>query len=132
MPNLALPLSDPLHPSLTLLIQNGKNPELQRQIPVLIDTGFDDYLSIPIYLAMELDLEILGEDEVELANGEQYSVNMSRAVVDFLDLGCQVSLDVILGEDQEALLGTKTLELLANRFGIDFDKSELFFEELRF
>jgi hypothetical protein len=41
-------------------------------------------------------------------------------------------LDVILGEDQEALLGTKTLELLANRFGIDFDKSELFFENLRF
>lgn len=59
-------------------------------------------MSIPFSLVKRLGLEIEGETEV------------------------------IFGDDQEALLGTKTLELLANRFGIDFDKSELFFEELRF
>ena len=49
-----------------------------------------------------------------------------------LGLEIEGETEVIFGDDQEALLGTKTLELLANRFGIDFDKSELCFEELRF
>lgn len=57
---------------------------------------------------------------------------MSKAMVGFLDLGFEIGLDLIVAEDQEALLGTRALELIAKKFGIDFHKKELFFEGLNF
>jgi clan AA aspartic protease len=80
MKNLDLRLLNPLTPSLELLVLNGGEKKYSEKIPLqaLIDTGFDDYLTIPKRVADKLKLEILGQDEVILANGEQYTVDVCR------------------------------------------------------
>jgi clan AA aspartic protease len=118
---------------LVLQIQNGLNPKSSQQIkiPVLVDTGFNSYLSIPHSLVKKLNLKIDGETEVELANGQQYTVYVGLVNIKLPDFDTIFEIEAIFGEDQEALLGTKTLDLIASKFGIDFDKSELFFEGLK-
>jgi len=78
-----------------------------------------------------LGLKIDGETEVELANGQQYTVYVGLVNLKLLEFDTILEVEAIFGEDQEALLGTKSLDLIAKKFGIDFEKSELFFEGLR-
>lgn len=137
MKNLNLSLSEPLNPTLTLQVQAGANqgpqlPQLKRvQINALVDTGFDDYISIPARLAQDLGLEIIGQTEVELANGSQYMVSVAVGQVSLVAYP-EITLDVniLLGDDEEALVGTRLLAGICDKFSIDFKHSQLILEGL--
>ncbi|MBC7406329.1 MAG: aspartyl protease family protein [Candidatus Parcubacteria bacterium] len=123
MKNLNLSLSEPLNPTLTLQVQAGANhgPQLPQpkraQINALVDTGFDDYISIPARLAQDLGLEIIGQTEVELANGSQYMVSVAVGQVSLVAYP-EITLDVniLLGDDEEALVGTRLLAGICDKF----------------
>lgn len=126
MPLHIVPLSDQLHPTLLLPIPTGAKEHEKLVIPALIDTGFDGFLSIPIYLAKELNLEILGETEVELADGAQYTVKVAMLTIEFLDY--IVEVEAILGEDQEGLIGISLINQMCEKFCINFKELQLEFE----
>jgi clan AA aspartic protease len=125
---LDLPCIDPLHPTLVLLLSNtGDNRATQ--VPVLIDTGFDSFLTIPRSLAKKLCLDIKGEVEVELANGQNDTYQIVEGTVTFLDFGDKViDIDILVGDDEECLLGGKLLKLICKTFTIDYQKSKLTFK----
>jgi len=118
-----LPLSDLLHPTLLLQIRTGQDLSQSIQIPALIDTGFDGYLSVPVYFAQELNLEILGETEVELANGQQYTVKIALLRIEFDKY--LIEVETILGEDQEALIGTSLLNQISDKFILNFKERQI-------
>ena len=132
MKRLDLPLLDPLTPSLELLVSDGAeshNPKISLQ--ALIDTGFDDYLTIPKQVAKQLRLPILGQDEVILANSEQYTVDICKGFVFVPAISHLVlPIDIILGDDEVALIGTRFLSKICDKFSIDFKHSHLILEGL--
>lgn len=133
MKRLDLPLSAPLTPSLELLVSsNGESKSQKIVLQALIDTGFDDYLTIPKIIVETLQLPLLGQDEVILANGEQYTVDVCRGFAHIPDLPeLKLGVDIIVGDDEEALIGTRFLHTLCKKFSIDFEASTLSLEGLK-
>jgi clan AA aspartic protease len=124
MSNLELSTTDPLHPTLILQILAGD----KKAIPALIDTGFDSYLCIPKSVVEELQLEVIGEDEIEIANGQNYLVNICVARICLPELGnIKIEVECIISDDGEALIGTKLLQELFQQFSIDFSSNKLIF-----
>ena len=132
MPHLALPLSDPQTPMLVLHLQNGASPRNQVKIPALLDTGFNSYLTLPDSLVQRLNIKPIGETYIQIADGKQYIVPVGKVKLGLSNFNALFEVEAIFSEDQEVLLGTKALELIAKKFGIDFHKKELFFEGLNF
>lgn len=133
MKHLDLLLSDPLTPSLELLVSSNGEKESQKIVlQALVDTGFDDYLCIPKQVIEKLNLPLLGQDEVILANGEQYTVDICRGFAYMPELPhLKLEIDIIIGDDEEALIGTRFLNTLCTKFSIDFKKSLLSLENLK-
>ena len=102
------------------------------QIEALVDTGFDDYLSFSYRLAEELGLPVMGQTNVELADGSQYDVQIAKAIV-FLPQfqNTQIEINVILGDDEEPLIGTRLLKALCHKFSLDFEQNLLMLENIR-
>lgn len=66
-------LSDRLEPLISLTIQGFQGQ--QTTIEAVVDTGFNDFLSIPRALVAELGLEPVGTLPVELADGSLQDTN---------------------------------------------------------
>jgi clan AA aspartic protease len=66
-------LSDRLEPLISLTIQGFQGQ--QTTIEAVVDTGFNDFLSIPRALVTELGLEPVGTLPVELADGSLQDTN---------------------------------------------------------
>ena len=134
MKHLNLHLAEVLNPTLTLQVQGGgEAKELTAvQIEALVDTGFDDYLSFSYRLAEELGLPVMGQTNVELADGSQYDVQIAKAIV-FLPQfqNTQIEINVILGDDEEPLIGTRLLKALCHKFSLDFEQNLLMLENIR-
>jgi clan AA aspartic protease len=123
-----LSITDPLHPTLELQISNGEQKQ-NRKVPALIDTGFDGYISLPKSLASELNLEIIGETDVEVATGDNFVVQI--CVCRFSIIGLEIKTieaEAIISNEGELLIGTKYLDLFFNKFGIDFQEKILHFD----
>lgn len=135
MKHLNLHLAESLlNPTLTLQVQGGgEAKELTAvQIEALVDTGFDDYLSFSYKLAEELGLTVIGQTNVELADGSQYDVQIAKAII-FLPQfqNTQIEINVILGDDEEPLIGTRLLKALCHKFSLDFEQNLLMLENIR-
>lgn len=136
MKHLNLHLAEVLNPTLTLQVQGGGETEAKEliaiQIEALVDTGFDDYLSFSYKLAQELGLSVIGQTNVELADGSQYDVQIAKAVVLLPQFqNTQIEINVILGDDEEPLLGTRLLKALCHKFSLDFEQNLLMLENIR-
>ena len=70
----------------------------------LVDTGFDDLLSIPRALAVQLRLPIIGMEDYELADGHMVSCQTAALRIRFLARTRNVV--AMLSDSEEVLLGT--------------------------
>lgn len=134
MSHLSLHLAEVLNPTLILQVQAGeKETELTAvQIETLVDTGFDDYLSFSYKLAQELGLSVIGQINVELADGSQYDVQIAKCVVSLPQFpDTQIEIQAILGDDEEPLVGTRLLKTICNKFSLDFEQNLLVLENIR-
>jgi clan AA aspartic protease len=100
--------------------------QIQNLFPALIDTGFDDYLMISRTMAKQLDLKIIGEQDVELATGENYLCQYVEADVFFADKdSIRAKFPVMITESNESIIGTKLLSTWFYEFAISFKKSQI-------
>jgi clan AA aspartic protease len=128
MPLLALHSIDLLHPTLVLLLSDEKSQQTT-QVPAIIDTGFDSYLTLPREMVANLNLEILGETDVELANGQTdvYQIAKVKITIPDLDYNSYI-IEVLIGDDDECLIGGKLLHQICKAFTINYQKSQLQFK----
>lgn len=135
MNHLDLPLSDPLIPTLELqVLGNLKTSQLGYiETVALVDTGFNDFLTIPYTLAKELGLEVIGKTDVQLADGSEVTTKIAVGEIILPDVPKSKSIvDIHLSAgDNEFIIGTRLLEQIAQSFRIDFDNNILSFENLR-
>ena len=94
------------------------------KVRALIDTGFDDFFSIPKSLANELgiaDTE-LQETEVQLGNGDQVTVDVGICELIFPFSDEILVMNVIIDEDDECLIGMSLLSEICSCFEINFEE----------
>jgi clan AA aspartic protease len=74
----------------------------------IVDTGFDGYLCVPTRLAVQLGLELIGDQTVELADGTQkYQLVFAGSVRFF---GATREVQIMLTDSADGLIGTQLLE----------------------
>jgi clan AA aspartic protease len=76
-------------------------------ITAIVDTGFDGAVCLPTPLAVRLGLELIGQTEVELADGTTKSELVFAGSVHLLGRTREAS--VYLTNSEDALLGTALL-----------------------
>jgi clan AA aspartic protease len=76
-------------------------------LTAIVDTGFDGYLCLPIRLAVQLGLELIGEQLIELADGTQRNELVFAGSVRFFADTREVP--IMLTESEDALIGTSLL-----------------------
>ena len=85
-------------------------------ITAIVDTGFDGDLCLPTRHAVQLGLELIGEQHIELADGTQrYELVFAGSVRLF---GETRTVEIMLTKSEDALLGTRLLDHY--RVSIDF------------
>jgi clan AA aspartic protease len=72
-------ISPQLEPIIPLSIRGSLPPF--RDIEAVVDTGFNDYLTLPIELISELQLQEIGETDVLLADGSTASTKLFMVCV---------------------------------------------------
>jgi len=77
-------------------------------ITAIVDTGFDGDLCLPTRLAVQLGLELVGEQVVELADGTRKNELVFAGSVRFFDETRAVR--IMLTNSEDALLGTRLLD----------------------
>ena len=73
-----------------------------------MDSGFDGHLCLPTGLAVQLGLELIGEQPIELADGTQKDELVFAGSVRFL--GETREVQIMLTNSEDALLGTRLLD----------------------
>jgi clan AA aspartic protease len=76
-------------------------------LTAIVDTGFDGYLCLPTRLAVQLGLELIGEQWIELADGTQRSEPVFAGSVRFF--GKTREVQILLTNSEEGLIGTRLL-----------------------
>jgi clan AA aspartic protease len=76
-------------------------------LSAVVDTGFDGYLCLPTRLAVQLGLELIGEQLIELADGSQRNELLFAGSVRFF--GETREVQIMLTESEDALIGTSLL-----------------------
>jgi clan AA aspartic protease len=76
-------------------------------LTTIIDTGFDGYLCLPTRLAVQLGLELIGEQLIELADGSQRNELLFAGSVRFF--GETREVQIMLTDSEDALVGTSLL-----------------------
>ncbi len=76
-------------------------------VSAIVDTGFDGDLCLPIRLAVQLGLELVGEQLIELADGMQRHELVFAGSVLFLEEAREV--EIMLTKSEDALVGTNLL-----------------------
>jgi clan AA aspartic protease len=74
----------------------------------VVDTGFDGALMFPVSVAERLDLPIVGRLVFELVGGARMSADVALGEIEWL--GERRSVEVILSEGNDALIGTEMFE----------------------
>ncbi len=77
------------------------------ELQAIVDTGFDGHLCLPIRLAVQLGLELVGELVVELADGSRRNELLFAARVRLFDSDHEI--DLMLTDSEDALIGTRLL-----------------------
>jgi len=77
-------------------------------IAAIVDTGFDGDLGLPTRHAVQLGLQLIGEQIVELADGTRRNELIFAGSVRFLDETRDV--EIMLTNSEDALLGTRLLD----------------------
>jgi len=88
-------------------------------LDVVIDTGFDGQLCLPVPLAIEIGLELYGAQQTELADGSIKSELVFLGQAGFVGRPSQ-EVEILLTESDDALLGVEFL--LDWRLEIDFSQ----------
>ena len=78
-----------------------------RMLTATVDTGFDGDLCVPISVAVQLGLELTGEQIVEYADGTQKRTLVFAGSVRFF--GETRVVEIILTESEDGLIGTRLL-----------------------
>jgi clan AA aspartic protease len=84
-----------------------KGARAEVTLEAVIDTGFDGSLCMPVEVAVQLGLELIGFQTVEYADGR-----MSRELVflgSMILAGQERKVEISLTDAQEALVGTELL-----------------------
>jgi clan AA aspartic protease len=76
-------------------------------LTAIVDTGFDGYLCLPIRLAVQLGLELIGEQLIELADGTQRNELVFAGSVRLF--GETRDVQIMLTDSEDALVGTSLL-----------------------
>jgi clan AA aspartic protease len=76
-------------------------------LTAILDTGFDGDLCLPTRLAVQRGLELIGEQQIELADGTQRVQLVFAGSVRFF--GETREVDIILTDSEDALIGTNLL-----------------------
>jgi clan AA aspartic protease len=89
--------------------------KMEIAVDAVIDTGFDEYLCLPVQTAIQLGLELCDTMKVEFADGTIKKEMVFSGVTKF---GEEVKkARITLTESRDALIGTKMFSYLE----IDFD-----------
>ena len=86
------------------------------EVSCVIDTGFSGELMLPRSVAEQLDLRIIGQEEFETVGTHVLIADISLAEVFWL--GNQRTLEVIISDGDDALIGTEMLA--TTRLSIDY------------
>jgi len=76
-------------------------------LTAIVDTGFDGYLCLPVRLAVQLGLELIGDQLIELADGTQRKELVFAGSVGFF--GATREVQIMLTNSEDALIGTSLL-----------------------
>ena len=76
-------------------------------LTAIVDTGFDGYLCLPTRIAVQLGLELIGEQLIELADGTQRKQFVFAGSVRFF--GETREVQIMLTDSEDALIGTRLL-----------------------
>ena len=80
-------------------------------LTAIVDTGFDGYLCLPIRLAVQLGLELIGDQLIELADGTQRKELVFAGSVGLF--GATREVQIMLTNSEDALIGTSLLDTYA-------------------
>jgi clan AA aspartic protease len=127
---LELPLLEIHYPTLECtVLGSGKStqttPLQQIQVTALLDSGFDDFLSIPRSLAKQLSISCLKETEVQLGDGSQVTVDVGECQLKFPFADEILVVNTIIDEDDECLIGMSLISAICSAFKIDFEKQTI-------
>jgi clan AA aspartic protease len=127
-------LTDPLHPQLIIHLLEPNEKLEKLKIKSLIDTGFDEYLAIPDFVAKSLNLVEKSLIQVNLGEGSCNNLPVAEILMKVSGFEQEILVDVIITQDEEAIIGTKILELICRenqvKFCLDFINSKIGFEKV--
>lgn len=133
--NLDQVITDPIHPQLIIHLLEPKEKLEKLQIKSLVDTGFDEYLAIPKFIAKSLNLVEKSLIEVHLGDGRSNNLPVAEVILEVGTFSQQMLVDVIITDDEEVILGTRVLDVLCRsnnlKFCLDFVNSKISFEILK-
>lgn len=127
---LDLPLPETHYPTLECTVSGSGKSTLQIQVTALLDSGFDDFLSIPRSLARQLNISCLKETEVQLGDGSQVTVDVGECQLKFPFADEILVVNTIIDEDDECLIGMSLMSAICSAFKIDFEKQTISLFEL--
>ena len=93
-------------------------------IPITADTGFTEGIALPSSILNRLNIEFVGYDSFELANGQSIMVKIYYGYVIVGDK--KVETTFIEGEH---LMGMAFMSSIANMFKVDFMKKKISLEK---
>jgi clan AA aspartic protease len=85
-------------------------------LTALVDTGFDGDLCLPTRVAVQLGLQLIGEQPVEFADGTRKNQLVFAGLASFL--GETRDAQIMLTDSEDALIGTNLLQQY--RLAIEF------------
>lgn len=91
------------------------------ELTAIVDTGFDGDLCLPTRVAVQLGLELIGESDVELADGTRRNQLVFAGSVQFFSETQEVQ--IMLTDSEDSLIGTNLLE--KHRVSIDFPGAQV-------
>ncbi len=89
--------------------------KMEIAVDAVIDTGFDEYLCLPVQIAIQVGLELCDTMEVELADGTIKKEMVFSGLTKFGEKAKKAR--ITLTESRDALIGTKIFSYLE----IDFE-----------
>lgn len=110
--------NDNEHPILEITV-TGEDSQVE--IPALIDTGFDGYLSLPIPVAMSLGLKLIDSALITLADGSKKTELLFTTKVSLE--GKESRARTFLTAGETALIGTQLLKDFT--LSIDFPQKKI-------
>ena len=93
------------HPILTFLVR-GTNQQIAR-IEAMIDTGFNDYLTLPSWVIEKLQLLFVEENQYFLADGTEGTAKVFEAEVEWFGSWRKTLVTQV---DQNVLVGTALMQ----------------------